>query len=213
MSVITLPSTLKMGPGGGIGQRRYDLVSQSDATGAAQVRLLGPPRWTLQLVQCAVLTLAEAGAWAALVMKLRGRVNVLAAWDPVKGAAARPSGSIAGTLTLTSSHTAGAVLLYVSGGVGQAFRTIAAGDYFTVGSGVGSSQMVMCTADNVTDGSGNVILAIEPPLRLGFASGAAVAWDKPLAYYRLQNDATTWSYANGGTMVTGFSLDLLETFA
>jgi hypothetical protein len=212
MSIITLPAAVaaKLAPGSGVGQRRFDLMSQSDSNGAQQARLLGPPRWTLQLVQPAFLTLAEGGLLAALVLQLRGRVNVLAAWDPARPA---PAGTLRGTLTLASAAAVGDTTVSVTGGAGQAARTVAAGDWFQIGSGLGTSQLVMCTAAATANGSGVVSVYFEPPLRTAFASATAVAWDKPLAYYRQQTESASWTYINNGAMVSGLSLDLLEVWA
>ena len=209
MSIITLPAGLKIGVGSGVGQRRFDLVSQSDSTGSQQVRLLAPPRWTLSLVQPQWLSLAEAGDWSAMLAQLRGRVNVLAAWDPGRPA---PQGTLRGTLTLAATAAAGATTVSVTGGAGQAGKTVAPGDWFQISTGLGSSQLVACTAAATANGSGVVSLSCEPPLRLGYASGTAVAWDKPLAYSRQQGDATSWTYINGGVSVAGLSADLMETW-
>lgn len=209
MSIITLSAAIKLSPGGGIGQRRFDLLTQSESGGSQQARLLGPPRWTLRLVQPDFLTLDEAGLWAALALQLRGRVNVLASWDPARPA---PRGTIRGTLTLAAAAAAGATTVSVTGGAGQAAKTVAAGDWFQVGTGLGTSQLLMCTAAATADGLGVVSLAFEPPLRQGYASATAVAWDKALAYYRQQTDSTAWTYINNGAMVNGLSLDLLETW-
>jgi hypothetical protein len=210
MSTVTLPGTIKLSPGCGVGQRRFDLVTQSDSSGSQQARLLGPPRWTLRLVQPDFLTLPEAGLWAALALQLRGRVNVLAAWDPARPA---PSGTLRGTLTLAATAAAGDTTVSVTGGAGQAGATVAAGDWFQIGSGLGTSQLVMCTAAATANGSGVVSLAFEPPLRQGYASATAVVWDKPLAYYRQQTESTSWTYINNGAMVSGLSLDLLEVWS
>lgn len=210
MSVVSLPATLKVGIDSGVGQRRFDVLAQSDSSGSQQARLLAPPRWTMRLVQPQWLTLAEAGEWAALVMQLRGRVNVLAAWDTARPA---PKGTIRGSLTLAASASAGATTVSVTGGAGQAGTTVKPGDWFQIGSGLGTSQLVMCTASATANGSGVVSIAFEPPLRTGFASATAVAWDKPLAYYRQQTDAATWSYISGGLAVAGLSLDLMETWS
>lgn len=208
MAIITLPSTLKLGVACGMGQRRFDLLSQSDATGTQQARLLGPPRWTLSLVQPERVTLIEGGAWAALVAQLRGRVNVLAAWDPVRPA---PQGTLRGALVLSATAAAGATSIALSGG-SPAAGTLRAGDSLSIGSGLGASQLVMVTADATTV-AGAVTVGIEPPLRTAYAAGTTVSWDRPLAYYRAQADATTWTYGNSGTMVTGFALDLMETWS
>lgn len=213
MSVITLPATLRLGAGGGMGQARFDTLSQSDATGAQQVRLLAPPRWTMRLVQPENLTLSDASAWQVLVMQLRGRVNVLAAWDVARPA---PLGTLRGTLTLAAPAAAGATAISVSGGSGQAGATVQPGDWFQVGTGLGTSQLVMCTAAATADGSGVVSIAIEPPLRAAYASATAVTWDKALAYYRQQTDATTWTLGQGGRsgpLVSGLSMDLMETWS
>jgi len=188
-------------------------VSQSDATGAQQARLLAPPRWTLRLVQPDNLTLADASAWQVLTMQLRGRVNVLAAWDVARPA---PLGTLRGTLSLAASAAAGATSTTVTGGSGQAGATVRPGDWFQIGTGLGTSQLVMCTTAATADGSGVVALAFEPPLRTAHAIATAVAWDKPLAYYRQQTDAATWSLGRGGRsgpLVTGLSLDLMETWS
>lgn len=208
MTTITLPATLKLGAACGMGQRRFDLLSQSDATGTQQARLLGPPRWTLALVQPEKVTLLEAGAWAALAVQLRGRVNVLAAWDPVRSA---PQGTLRGTLALNIAAAAGATSVQISGG-SPVSGTLKAGDWLSIGSGLGSSQLVMVTADATASG-GLITVNVEPPLRTAFGSATAVTWDKALAYYRVQGDATAWTYGSSGTMATGFAFDLLETWS
>lgn len=209
MAIITLPTTLKLGPQCGLGQRRFDLLVASDSTGASQVRLLAPPRWTLALVQPDKLTLPEAGAWAALLVQLRGRANVLAAWDPVRQA---PLGTLRGALTLAAIAPAGATAATLAGGAGQAGATLLAGDWLQIATGLGSSQLVMNTLDAVADGAGNIAINFEPPLRLAYAAATAVRWDKALAYYRAQADAVSWRYAGRGLLATGMAMDLLEAW-
>lgn len=208
MAVIYLSGALKLGASCGWGQRRYDVMMASDSNGAQQARLLGPPRWTLQLVQPQMLSPSEAGAWLAMIAQLRGRVNVLAAWDPMRPV---PQGTMRGTLTLAAAATSGATSISVTGGVGQAGKTLRAGDMLQLGTGLGTSQLVMVTADATADGSGVVALSIQPPLRIGFGSGAAVEWNQPTTFFRLQSEAVAWTYAPGG-LVTGIALDLLETW-
>ena len=105
MTIITLPEDLRVGVGSGMGQQRYDLVGTSDSTGSQQVRLLAPPRWTMSLIQPAWLSPAEAGRWQALVAKLRGRANVLAAWDKARP---QPRGTLRGSPVLSATAAAGA---------------------------------------------------------------------------------------------------------
>lgn len=213
MSIVSLPATLRLGAGGGMGQARFDLLSQSDSSGSQQVRLLAPPRWTLRLVQPEHMAQADASAWLALCMQLRGRVNLLAAWDSARPA---PAGSLRGTLTLATAGAIGDTSISVAGGVGQAGATVTPGDWFQIGSGLGTSQLVMCTSAATANVAGTVAIIFEPPLRTAFAVSTALTWDKPLAYYRQQTDAATWTLSNGGRsgpLLTGLSLDLMESWS
>ena len=207
MAIVTLPSNFVFGAGCGMGQRRFDLLSSSDTTGADQVRMFGPPRWTMALVQPEKVSLAEAGVWQSVLMQLRGRVNVLAAWDPHRPA---PQGTMRGAPSLAAAASAGDSALSVAT---SASVTLLAGDLLQVGGGLGTSQLVMVIADSRADAGGILALETEPPLRLGYAAGTVVRWDKPLCYYRAQADATTWRYANRGLMATGMALDLVETWS
>lgn len=214
MATIQIPSGIKFGPNCGMGQNRYDLDANSDATGSQQVRLLAPPRWTLKLVQPEFLTLAEGGVWAAFGLQLRGRVNVLEAYDPVQQA---PLGTLRGALTLASAANPGdgpSTPIVLTGGAGQAGKTLLPGDKFRIGSGLATSQLVMVTSLATTDGSGVVSVYTEPPLRPGvtYASGTGVAWSQPTAFFRVQTQGHTWTYNKNGTFMQGMSFDLLETW-
>lgn len=112
MSVITLPAGLKMPAGCTIGQQRYDLTESSDSTGSQAARLLGPPRWQMSLRSVDALTLAEAGLWEAMILQLRGRVNHLAMYDPVRSA---PAGTLRGAPTLNATASAGASSIVLAG--------------------------------------------------------------------------------------------------
>lgn len=206
MAVITLPTSLPLGAGSGLGQARYDLAGMSDSTGAQQVRTLGPPRWVLTLTQPPALSLAQAGQWQALVAQLRGRVNHLAAWDPARQ---QPLGTMRGTPTLTSTAAAGATALALT--TGQAGCTLAQGDWLQLGTGLGTSQLVMVVANATADGAGALAVTVEPPLRQQFTLGTAVAWQRALAYYRSAGGSSTWRYVTRN-VVQGMTLDLLEAW-
>lgn len=211
MAVITMPAGLAIAAGSGMGQLRFDLSAESDATGAGQSRVLAPPRWTLQLVQPSALPVADADVWRSLVLRLRGRVNRLAAWDPGRP---YPRGTARGTITLSAGASIGATTLALTGATvpGGGTPTLAAGDWLQVGTGLSTSQLVCITVDaTLTGGAGTV--QIEPPLRMGFSGGAAVRWDKPLAYYRARTESSSWVYGPQGATVSGFALDLIEAFA
>lgn len=105
MSVITWPAGLSVPASFTLGQQRYDMTESSDSSGADAARLLGPPRWTVSLRSVDIMTLAEAGLWEAMLLQLRGRVNHLAVYDPVRVA---PQGSLRGAPTLDATAAAGA---------------------------------------------------------------------------------------------------------
>lgn len=206
MAIIAIPTGLRIAECS-IGQARYDMVELSDASGHAAARLFGPPRWRVSLRSAPALLLPQAAQWEAMLLQLRGGVNHLSVYDPVRQV---PQGSMRGTLTLSGAHSAGAVALTVTGGAGQAGTTMKTADWLQVGTGLGTSQLVKVMADATANGSGVIALTVEPPLRTAFSSGAAVAWNRPLAYYK-QADAPTWTYGPGLT-AGGYAVDLLESW-
>ena len=207
MSVIAMPDTLRVSRPV-FGQARYDMEEMGDAAGSVASRLFGPPRWRLSMASPSVLTLADGAVWESVLLRLRGRVNHLSAWDAYKPA---PLGTMRGTMTLSGSHSAGAVAVTVTAGSGQASRTLLAGDWLQIGTGLGTSQLVKVMADATANGSGVISLTVEPPLRIAFSGGTAVTWDKPLGYYK-QTSNPQWEY-HSRTAQSGFSVDLLESFS
>jgi hypothetical protein len=212
MAIITWSTALTPAPGSGFGQRRYDLQFSDDSVGEQQTRLLGPPRWQLSILQPDLLTPLQAGHWQALVLQLRGRVNHLACWNfgrPV------PMGTLRGTPTLSASAAAGATSVAIAGGGGNAGATLLRGDMLQIGTGLGTSQLVMVTEDETADGSGAMAsVAFEPPLRTAFASATAVAWERPLAYFKAERGAVAWEWqaGPGQPYTTSMTLDLLESW-
>lgn len=206
MAIIAMPTGLRIAEVS-IGQARYDMVEMSDASGHAAARLFGPPRWRVSMRSAPALLLAQAAQWEAMLLQLRGGVNHLSVYDPVRQV---PQGTMRGTLTVSGAHSAGAVAVTVTGGAGQASTTLKAGDWLQIGTGLGTSQLVKVMADATANGSGVISLTVEPPLRTGFSGGTAVTWNRPLAYYK-QGDAPMWTYGPGQTS-GGYAVDLLESW-
>lgn len=202
MSVITFPDSLvdKVSrlPWG---QQRNDMEFRS-IFGAQALEGSGP-LWTAA-IEFGDMLESESGAVQALIMQLRGRTNQLALWNLARPA---PLGTMRGTMTLSADAAQGATSLSITAGVGQAGKTLLAGDFIGIGSGL-TQQVVMVTADATANGSGVISVSIEPPLRNAFASGASVTWDKPKALFRRQSSKSSWDYAS--VLASGFSLDLLE---
>jgi hypothetical protein len=197
MSIIVMPTTLVIGAGCGWEQRTYDISDVAD-DGSTQDRLGGEPRWALTLVQPEVLTRAEAGAWKALMMQLRGGVNRLQAWDPLNAA---PRGTLSGSPSGTIAKGSSTLTLSGSGTVKQ-------GDMLQLGTGYGTSQLFMVVADGAAGGS----VTVEPPARLAF-SGAAVTYTRASTYFRWSGERGGWrGTGSGGLLVQGITVQLLEAW-
>ncbi len=204
MAIITLPTTLKLEKLL-IGQRRFDLSFDNAETGASSTRLLGPPRWRASFNSKQEMDLAEASEWVGFMLRLRGRVNHLALWDVARPA---PRGTMRGTMTLSAAAAAGATSISITAGAGQAAKTLLEADWLQIGSGLGTSQLVAVTGGGTSNGSGVITVAVEPPLRMAFASAAPVTWDKPVTYYKNSTADTDWTYERA--IQGGLAFDGLE---
>ena len=189
-----------------IGPRRFDYDEVSDSTGSIASRGIGQPRWTLGVSSPDKMGDAQAALWLQMIMKLRGRVNHLAIYDYVRTA---PRGTMRGTLTLNSAISIGATSAIITGGVGQAGTTLKVGDWLQFGTGLGS-QFVFVTDDATANGSGVITVNFEHPARVAFSGGAAVTWDKPLCYFKMESTLPSWAYDAGYLTTSGIDLDLLE---
>lgn len=202
MAVITFPESLAEKVSRlSWAQNRNDMEFRSMF--GAQALEVSSPLWSAGLEFGDMLE-NDAGALQTLMMQLRGRTNQLALWNFARPA---PLGTMRGTMTLSADAAQGATSISITAGVGQAAKTLLAGDFLGIGSGL-TQQVVMVTADATSNGSGVISISIEPPLRNAFAAGAAVTWDKPKALFRRQSSKAGWDYQS--VLASGFSLDLLE---
>jgi hypothetical protein len=183
------------------GQRRSDVTSES-VFGSQSIEIAGP-RWTCSLAAVAMLN-AQAGAWQALLLSLKGKVNQLALWNEGRPL---PLGTMRGTMTLNASAALGDTTLSITAGGGQAGKTLLAGDMLGLGTGL-TQQVIMLNADATANGSGVIVATFDQPLRNAFASSAAVTWDHPAALFRQTGGDIAWQYDN--PVVRGFALSLLE---
>ena len=234
MTIIVLPSTLDLTEYQ-IGQKRFDLSEVSDSTGDSSARLMAPPRWRLSMRSPAKMKLANASIWEAFILRTRGRVNVVQAWDVQRPA---PAGGMRGSLYLATDVVAGATAATLIGAVGN----LALADWLQIGQGLGTSQLVKLmeastssvlasAAQTWTDGAGHnqtwtdgaahnqswsatgfANITFEAPLRKAYAAGTPVIWDKPCAYFRAISEDVSWTYQAGGPWEGGFSQDFIEVF-
>jgi hypothetical protein len=199
MAIITLPTTVKLGAECGWAQLTYESGVQGD-NGAMQVMQGGEPRWRFDLVQPSLMTRAEAGDLRAVLLQLRGAINVLATWDPLR---ASPRGTLSGSPTGTIAAGSNQLTLSGSG-------TVLTGDLLQVGTGYGTSQVFEVVANGAAGGT----VTVEPPARRAY-SGAAVTYTRPLAYFRrTPGEALTWRGAGtSGLLVQGLGGSFLESWA
>ncbi|PTT75430.1 hypothetical protein DBR42_28930 [Pelomonas sp. HMWF004] len=107
---------------------------------------------------------------------------------------------------MTSDETA-----FLNCGIPAAGRTLKSGDWVQFGAGLGTSQLVLCVADAVVNGSGLLTLRFEPPLRMPFAAGTAVTIERPVAHFRKPPGRVGWA-AYSDRLTQGMSVDLLEAW-
>lgn len=201
--VITLPEGLLVGQ---LAPKilRSDLADINERTGAVSGRVYGPPRWGFSLASSENLDMAQASIWEALMMDLKGALNVLAFYDIVRTA---PRGTMRGTLTLSAPIAIGDESMVLAGASGTLLR----GDWLQIGTGFTTSQTVKVRAD-ATASAGTCTVHFAHPARKAYPAGTAVGWDKPLIYCRNMGPSGSWRYQAGNLLQDGFELDLTETF-
>lgn len=156
-----------------------------DITGAIEARLTG----------ISIQTFLES---------LNGFGNQLSLWNIGQTA---PAGTMRGTMTLSADAAQGATSLVIDAGVGQAAKTLLAGDLVGLGSGL-TQQVLRVSADATANGSGVITVIIGTALRNAFSAGAAVTWDKPAALFRVKEIPPALEFVGPNT--TPWSLSLIE---
>lgn len=214
-SIITPATTMKFGAGSGIGLVTSELLSTSAYTGSTQSRVLGPPRSTLKLVQPTPLTQREAGQWFSLLGQLRGRSNILYAWDPLRPKSLGTAATWTSGIVLSGNHAKGATALNLAF-TAHPGATLVWGDWLQVEpyGGWGTSELVRVVDQVVTfDASGLATVNIDRPLRNFHTNAYGVGHYYPMGYFRAAS--SSWSY-NGtgasGQLVEGLALDFIEDF-
>lgn len=209
MGIIVAPSNLSLGDQCKISQRRYETITRSDVTGAAQARIYGFPRWKLTIICNELLTLDEGALWESIILKLRGGVNHLQAYDYFKQL---PMGTFRDPCTVKNTVAAGVTSIVLAGGAGNAGKTLNMGDWVQLGSGLGTQQLVKVVDPATANGSGDITINIEPQTRIGFTAGTSVTLTRATTFYKATS-IPEWAYNHGGQAQEGFALDLLEQWS
>lgn len=144
------------------------------------------------------MTPALAGQIEALVFYLAGGVNRVAVWHFGRP---EPVGTARGTPTLSATANRGDTSLAITGAT--AGGTYRAGD--VLGAGGYWHQLL---SDVTLNGSGAGTVQLVLPVRATIASGSAVTWDRPTAYFVMP--ATTQAVTHVPAVMEGATLDLRE---
>lgn len=168
-------------------------VSSSPISGVEQaVDLLGE-RWLME-VSLPLARRADAQWREAFVNSMRGQTNWVALYHFERAA---PRGTMRGSPTLVGSHSQGAASLSIT--AGTANSTLLAGDLLGV-----NGLLLMVAADVTLNGSGAGTVQLCNRLRAAQSNGAAVAWDKPTALFRLLSNSGVM-YQPGNASETSLS--------
>lgn len=212
MAIMSMPAVP------GFADTRFGLVSntQSDLTSpikqSSQLLELPGARWRASY-RLPPMGRAQAAAWCAFLVALRGRAGQLYGFDPD---ARSPRGSARlkapGTLSvLGGSPSQSGASLAIAGAAPLEPGVLLAGDYLAYDVGVGR-QLHMVSADApAADGGGVVTAAIEPPIRVPPAGGAALILSDASCVMRLVEDEVGWDASRISRF--GISFDVVEVFA
>lgn len=127
-----------------------------------------------------VLLQANADAWIAFLMELRGMANAFQIGDPLK---AIPAGTGAGTPTANGAQAAGSQTLAITGFTGTG--ALLPGDYVQIGYRL---YRVLEQQD-----SGTASVGIWPSLREALAGGETVIVTNTKGLFRLATNKRSWS--------------------
>jgi hypothetical protein len=198
MSTISWPAALQAPTTVTWGVKANTQIMVSPLNGTVQTLELPGARWAVQMAFPAMAE-AEAGPFQAYVMKLRGQANRAALYNHARNI---PRGTAGGTPLVNGGSQTGASLITDGWSAGA---TLLQGDFFSV-----NGELKMATADCTADGSGNMTITFEPPLRASPANNAALTTTKPTALFILQEPETRWTTRPG--KYTNIDLAFVEAF-
>lgn len=183
------------------GIRHNVQVSTSDLNGETQTVELPGARWVMAFALTG-LSREDSDILAAWIMQIRGQAN--RARMPVfhrTGPRGTWAGSpVTGTVTVSTSipctgFTAGA--------------TVKKGDLFNVGA---NGQLVMAVADGTANGSGNLTITVEPPLRALPSVGVTLVSANPVIPKMIPTSPEQ-RWGNRPKLLGDFQFDLVEVFS
>lgn len=171
----------------------------SPLSGSVQTVEMPGARWQMSFVM-ENLTETDSALLQAFLVKLRGRAGRFYLHNFAR---ATPRGTLSGTPLVKGAAQTGNTLAIDGCTVGS---TLLAGDFIGV-----NGELKMVVADATADGSGEMSLTIEPPLRSSPADNAAITTTRPTATFMLANDEIKWNTQPG--KFTSVPIDCIEAWS
>ena len=202
MTTLTFPTLSRPGPTSFVWRKLANTQTfESPLTRSVQTLALPGARWACTATWDNLLD-EDARKLAAFMAQLRGASGRFYLHH-----LARPNirGTGAGTPLVKGASQTGASLVTDGWTVGT---TLLAGDLV----GFGGYELRMVVADATADGSGNMTLTLDEPMRASPSDNSAIDITSPAGIFRLTGDEVASSFAPGGPLES-FTLDCVETFA
>lgn len=178
---------------------------RSPLDGSVQTIELPGAVWTASL-SWPVLPAAQWRVMQAWLAQLRGSSGRFF-YGPPHATARQATGAI-GTPLVNGANQTGALL--VCDGFGASAQVFLTGDYLAYNTAAGRSLHVVTTTATA-NGSGQVTIAIEPPIRTSPADNTPIIHSSPTCVMRLADDEVGGMDIRAGALAS-LSLEMIEAF-
>lgn len=199
---LTLPDDDKVAA---VTWRPVDVValSASPFSGVAQV-YRHPGQWLQADVTLVPMKRADAEAWVAFFLKLKGAYGTFLLRPPE---AKTQLGAMAGAPACDGTQAAAAETLLVRDLTPNASNVWKAGDWIGLAQGGTTARLHKVLHDVSADAGGKATLDIWPALRTSYAALAAIAYSQPKGAFRLTGNVP---YDIGEALIYGFGFSAAE---
>lgn len=177
-------------------------VERSPFTYASQAQASAGQMWQAD-VTLPPMKRADAEAWVAWLVSLRGGFGTFLMGDPI---GATPRGAGGGTPVVNGSIQTGEDL-NIDGCTPDITGWLKAGDYVQLGSG-STATLHKVLADVDTNGSGQATLTLWPHIRTAPSDNATVTISNTVGRWRLSSNESSWSVNEAS--IYGISFSCME---
>lgn len=137
------------------------------------------------------MTRAQAAAWQAFLVSLRGQRGTFRGFDPDSKT---PRGIVGSSVIVSSSGQTGNTLAVSIASASTTASSFLAGDYISIAS---PTQRLYMVVENVTASStGSAVLSVEPELRESPTGASSVTYTNPYTTFRLASNDVSWDASN-----------------